>query len=268
MDCQFMRLTGYPEPDSALANSQMYRIRFTHNLKYCELYARCEKEWAHWIEQLGRIMIRTDFHDRFVVKKVLSEGAFAKVYLSLNSQDNKLYAVKAISKASLQRQCKCKCKCKAAMMSEINILRDLSHPNLKRLHDVDETKDSVYLVCEYLDGGTLSEYLQASEDLLSADRVISIMLDILCGLQSLEEKGVLHRDIKPDNIMLSQASATASGSLQLKICDFGLVCYSDVDQYLFTRCGTPGYVSPEVLKAVSKDAASRLTSLATPSALA
>lgn len=74
--------------------------------------------------------------------------------------------MKAISKASLQRQR----KGKAAMMSEINILRDLSHPNLMRLHEMDETKDSVYLVCEYLDGGTLSEYLQASEDLLPADR--------------------------------------------------------------------------------------------------
>ena len=44
MDCQIMRLTGYPESDSAMANSQKYRIRFTHNLKYCELYARCEKK--------------------------------------------------------------------------------------------------------------------------------------------------------------------------------------------------------------------------------
>lgn len=86
------------------------------------------------------------------------------------------------------------------------------------------------------------------------------MLGILCGLQSLEEKGVLHGDFKPDNIMLSQASGMGSGSLHVKICDFGLACYSDVDRYLYTRSGTPGYVSPEVLKAVSKDAAFRLSS--------
>lgn len=117
-------------------------------------------------------MVRTDFHERFKVKKVLGEGSFAKVYLGLNFQDNKYYAIKAFGKENLYRQN----KGKAAIKNEIDILLDLKSDNLMGLYEVHESKNSLYLVCEYLNGGSLNDYLKNSEDFLTADQVLNIIL--------------------------------------------------------------------------------------------
>jgi serine/threonine protein kinase len=157
------------EPEDS---SERFRLRFIRNLKYCDLYARNEDECKVWINKLGKIMIRTDFHERFKVKKVLGEGSFAKVYLGLNHEDKKYYAIKAFSKENLYRQN----KGKSALKNEIDILLDLNNDNLMRLHEVHESKNSLYLVCEYLNGGSLNDYLKNSEDFLTADQVLNIIL--------------------------------------------------------------------------------------------
>ena len=152
--------------------TERMRLRFIRNLKYCDLYARNEDECRQWIDKLGCVMIRTDFHERYKVKKVLGEGSFAKVYLGLNFQDNNLYAIKAFGKENLYKQS----KGKAALKNEIEILLELKSDNLMRLYEVHESKNSLYLVCEYLNGGSLNDYLKDSEDFLTADQILNIIL--------------------------------------------------------------------------------------------
>ena len=117
-------------------------------------------------------MVRTDFHERYKVKKVLGEGSFAKVYLATNVEDKQLYAIKAFSKESLAKQN----KGKGAIRNEIEILSELDHANLMRMSEVHESKNSLYLVCEYLNGGSLNDYLKNSEDFLTADEILNIMM--------------------------------------------------------------------------------------------
>ena len=171
MDCKFMRIKSSLDDESEEPTEKL-RLRFIRNLKYCDLYSRNEEECRKWIQNLGTVMVRTDFHERFKVKKVLGEGSFAKVYLGLNFQDNKYYAIKAFGKENLYRQN----KGKAAIKNEIDILLDLKSDNLMGLYEVHESKNSLYLVCEYLNGGSLNDYLKNSEDFLTADQVLNIIL--------------------------------------------------------------------------------------------
>lgn len=71
--------------------------------------------------------------------------------------------------------------------------------------------------------------------------------DILRGLAYLEEKDILHRDLKPENLILGSTEPILQN--RVKIVDFGLATPADVDEYLFKRCGTPGFVAPEIIKA-------------------
>jgi calcium/calmodulin-dependent protein kinase I len=69
----------------------------------------------------------------------------------------------------------------------------------------------------------------------------------------LENKGILHRDLKPENIMLTKEEGKNAEARNFKICDFGLATYEHVTDYLYKRCGTPGYVAPEIIKADASD---------------
>ena len=74
---------------------------------------------------------------------------------------------------------------------------------------------------------------------------------LIQGLLYLHKKGIMHRDLKPENMILKNKGDLEENTL--KIVDFGLSSYCDVDEYLFKRCGTPGYVAPEIINSSSKD---------------
>lgn len=172
MECKFMRIKSFLDESVGDEETDRLRLRFVRNLKYCDLFARNEPECKEWLNYIGTVMIRTDFHERFKVKKVLGEGSFAKVYLATNNEDKELYAIKAFSKESLSKQT----KGKSAIRNEIEILTTLDHPNLLRIKEVNESKNSLYLVCEYLNGGSLNDFLKNSEDFLTADEILNIMM--------------------------------------------------------------------------------------------
>jgi len=118
-------------------------------------------------------------------------------------------------------------------------MRDLTHPNIIKLEEVYETANSIYLIMELLDGGQLKSKIMQSE-IISKDRKI-IMKQILSGLVYLQEKQLMHRDLKPDNIMFKKKNSN-----DICIVDFGLATYETNVPYLFSRCGTPGFVAPEI----------------------
>jgi hypothetical protein len=172
METMFMRIMTSAEEDelSDDPNSKLL-LRFVRNSKYSDLYARTPEELARWTDHLSQVMVRVDFHLRFKVQSQIGEGSFAKVYLAHKNQDGKEYAVKAFAKARLQKQN----KGKMAIRNEIEMLLRLAHPNVSRLFEVHETKNSLYLVCEYLGGGSLNEYLRKLDDFLPLSRVVAIL---------------------------------------------------------------------------------------------
>lgn len=145
---------------------------------------------------------------RFRVQKVLGEGAFGKVYLAKDEQLNRLVAIK-ISKEIIHDK-----NILDSFLSEAQMLAKLDHPNIVPVHDVgNSATEGFFIISKYLDGGTLSKALTTNaSDVTWVCKTIALIAD---GLHHAHTRGLVHRDIKPDNILLD-----ASGSPC--IVDFGL----------------------------------------------
>lgn len=130
---------------------------------------------------------------------------------------------------------------KRAIENEVKVMRSIKSEHVTKLHGVYETKNSVYLSMEYVDGVTLETYLKRSKKLSPENRK-RILKALLVGLKDLKNSGIVHRDLKPENIIVSFNLET------IKIIDFGLATNIDEPNYIFIRCGTPGFIAPEILQ--------------------
>ena len=128
------------------------------------------------------------------------------------------------------------------MINEINIMRNLNHPNIIKLYEVYEGEFHIYLVLELLKGGELFDRIIKKGHYVERDASI-VIRKLLWALEYLHQKGIMHRDIKPENLILKD-----DNEYEIKLADFGLAEYEDKKELLFKRCGTPGYVAPEVLE--------------------
>ena len=129
---------------------------------------------------------------------------------------------------------------KASVLNEISILRRLNHQNIVKLYQVFETENSLYMVMEFVEGITLEDILSKS---IKYDeiRFKNILLKIFSTLDYLSIKKIVHRDLKPENILVDSND-------NIKIVDFGLASSVEAKQYIFLKCGTPGYIAPEIFK--------------------
>lgn len=118
------------------------------------------------------------------------------------------------------------------------------------LEEVHESKNSIYLVLELLEGGELLNYISSNNNLTIKD-YSKVMKCILEALAYMADKKIMHRDLKPDNMILKQKNKLEF--CVLKLVDFGLATVYDIPEYLFKRCGTPGFVAPEVINAPSNE---------------
>ena len=128
-------------------------------------------------------------------------------------------------------------------------MRLLQHPNIINLNEVYETDHSYYMIMELLEGGSLKDRI--SQEKIESDAIFSIMLGTLRGLNYMHQKGVMHRDIKPENILFR-----SNGNSENDVCiaDLGLSSFVNEQIYLFFRCGTPGFVAPEIINLKDENA--------------
>ena len=122
-------------------------------------------------------------------------------------------------------------------------MRELNHENIIRLYEVHETDKSIYLVMELIQGKPLQDVLRRStfQEDYSDSRVSGMIYSIIDSLAYIASKGIMHRDLKPANILLDKSG-------KIKIIDFGLATYIKASDYVFKKCGTPGYIAPEVFE--------------------
>ena len=157
----------------------------------------------------------------------LDAGCFGETFLSKQKGSNELYATKRISVKSIyQEPC-----LKKYIQNEIMILKQVKHPNIVKLFDVKVKKDYIYLVMEYCNGGSLSNalnsYIKSFGVPFSEEIVRYLMKQILSGVECLHKHGVIHRDLKLENILLKYNSEYEAQSnniflSQIKIIDFDI----------------------------------------------
>lgn len=191
-------------------------------------------------------------------KDLIGHGAFAVVFKGRHKERHDLeVAVKCINKKNLA-------KSHSLLGKEIKILKELKHENIVGLLDFQEMAGCVYLVMEYCNGGDLAEYLH-SKATLSEDTIRIFLQQIAGAMKVLKEKGILHRDLKPQNILLCHPEGRKSSpnNTCIKIADFGFARHLQCNTMAATLCGSPMYMAPEVIMSQNYDAKADLWSIGT-----
>jgi calcium-dependent protein kinase len=218
--------------------SHSYGFSLTKNGNTYEFYTADEQTANDWVHTLKQVCVFTRFHDDYKALKMIGNGTFAKVYLAESKRTKKMYAVKAFTKENIIEFDKINAK--PLMLNEINIMRSFDHENVVKLYEVYESERSVYLVLELVQGKSLQDIMEKPfSKKESSKKILNMMHSILDVLTYMASKGVMHRDLKPENILLDK-------DFNIKVADFGLATQVDVSEYLFKKCGTPGYIAPEV----------------------
>uniref|UniRef100_A0A9L0KCQ7 non-specific serine/threonine protein kinase n=1 Tax=Equus asinus TaxID=9793 RepID=A0A9L0KCQ7_EQUAS len=179
-------------------------------------------------------IITANVEKHYEMGRVIGDGNFAVVKECRHRETRQTYAMKIIDKSKL--------KGKEDMVdSEILIIQSLSHPNIVKLHEVYETETEIYLIMEYVQGGDLFDAIIESVKFPERDAALMLM-DLCKALVHMHDKSIVHRDLKPENLLVQR---NEDKSTTLKLADFGLAKH--VVRPIFTVCGTPTYVAPEIL---------------------
>ncbi|KIK94821.1 hypothetical protein PAXRUDRAFT_33317 [Paxillus rubicundulus Ve08.2h10] len=165
----------------------------------------------------------------YTLGKVIGEGAYGKVRMGTHRLASTRVAIKQIPKAM-----------SASLTREIHHHRQLHHPHVTQMYEVIATESHIWIVTELCSGGELFDYL-AEKGRLSEDETRMIFGQLCLAVAYLHDKGIVHRDLKLENVLLDERC-------RVKLGDFGFTREYEKGVYMETFCGTTGYAAPEVLQ--------------------
>ena len=172
---------------------------------------------------------------RYEIREIIGVGGMAYVYKAYDTIDDRTVAVKILKEEFLNNE-----EFLRRFKNESKAIAILSHPNIVKVYDVSLAENLQYIVMEYIDGITLKEYMDQQHDIRWKEAV-HFTVQILRALQHAHDKGIVHRDIKPQNIML-----LSDGTI--KVTDFGIARFSRQDLRATSEdkaIGSVHYISPE-----------------------
>lgn len=187
----------------------------------------------------------------YVVVQRIGSGSFSVVWHGKHRVTGADVAIKEIVTGRLNK------KLHESLMSEIRILKHIEHPNIIHLHDIIEETGRLHLILEYCRGGDLFMYIEQRQGRISEGTAKYFMQQLATGLQVLRQNNLIHRDLKPQNLLLSTNHETAI----LKIADFGFARSLDPRNLAETLCGSPLYMAPEIMQVQKYDAKADLWSV-------
>ncbi|ESR42438.1 hypothetical protein CICLE_v10011177mg [Citrus x clementina] len=186
----------------------------------------------------------------YLVGRQIGSGSFSVVWHARHRVHGTEVAMKEIAMGRLNK------KLQESLMSEIFILKRINHPHIIRLHDIIEVPGKLHLILEYCKGGDLSMYIQR-HGCVPEETAKHFMKQLAAGLQVLRDNNLIHRDLKPQNLLLS----TDDDNAALKIADFGFARSLQPRGLAETLCGSPLYMAPEIMQLQKYDAKADLWSV-------
>ena len=171
---------------------------------------------------------------RYEIQEIIGVGGMAVVYKAYDNIDDRIVAVKILKEEFLANE-----EFRRRFKNESKAIAVLSHPNIVKVYDVSYGDRIQYIVMECVDGITLKEYIQ-QQGVINYKEAVFFVTQILRALQHAHDKGIVHRDIKPQNIMLLENGA-------IKVTDFGIARFSRSETRTMTdsTIGSVHYISPE-----------------------
>jgi hypothetical protein len=201
-----------------------------------DFYTNSIWELNKWLSKLYQVCILNSFEEDFIVIKELSKGASCIVKLCQSSEGYEEFAVKTVNKELFL----VKPATFENIVSEVSVLRNIDHPNVVKIFRVYESEDAIHIVLEYLAGGDAQKRFSKMKK-LDEKTALKFVFKVLATLDFLHSKSVVHRDIKLENIAFTDETFE-----NFKIIDFGLSSKST--ESMNEKCGTVGYIAPEILK--------------------
>ena len=154
--------------------------------------------------------IGTRLDGRYELTELIGEGGMANVYRAVDVLDNRVVAVKILKTEYSESE-----EFQRRFRNESKAIAVLSHPNIVKIYDMGFSEKVQYIVMEYIDGITLKDYID-SEKVLNWKDAVHFVIQILRALQHAHNRGIVHRDIKPQNIML-----LTDGTIKVMVCPGG-----------------------------------------------
>jgi serine/threonine protein kinase/tetratricopeptide (TPR) repeat protein len=200
------------------------------------------------VDRGGQLVIgKTISHYKILEK--LGEGGMGVVYKAEDTKLRRVVALKFLTPQSLGDATE-----RARFIHEAQAAAALNHPNICTVHEIDEADGETFIAMEYVEGQSLKEKIQSGP--MDLDEAIGLAAQMAEGLQKAHEKGIVHRDVKPANVMITEGG-------QAKIMDFGLAKSGERSALTKTgtTLGTVGYMSPEQARGEDLDGKSDIWSL-------
>ena len=171
---------------------------------------------------------------RYEIQEIIGVGGMAVVYKAYDRQENRTVSVKILRDEFAGNE-----EFMRRFRNESRAVSMLSHPNIVKVYDMSFGDRFQYIVMEYIDGITLKEYID-QQKVIRWKEAVHFTLQILYALQHAHERGVIHRDIKPQNIMLLRDGT-------IKVTDFGIARFSSSETQTLTdkAIGSVHYIAPE-----------------------
>ena len=174
----------------------------------------------------------------YKIRKILGKGAFGIVYKAFELCSGRIVAIKQIPINSSNRK---------YVIKEIELLKNLEHPNIVKYYNYLKEENHIYIIMEYLEGCTLKQYIKENSENITEDIARGIIKQLLNALSYLHYMcDICHRDIKPENIIFTEKGNTS----HIKLLDFGLSSDSFESKLKMKNCGTLTYMAPEQISSL------------------
>jgi len=196
----------------------------------------------------GRFVPGTLLGGRYRIIGLLGRGGMGEVYRATDLMLGQSVALKFLPEEAASNQ-----RLLERFHSEVRVARQVSHPNVCRVYDIGEIEGMPFISMEYVDGEDLASLLLRIGR-LPADKALDAARKLCAGLAAAHDRGVIHRDLKPQNIMMNKRG-------DVVIMDFGLAAIADQLSGAEVRNGTPAYMAPEQLKGAEVTAKSDIYAL-------